>query len=222
MVEHGLTKSHSVDTINVNTPNTRHMILFRVTQLVVTLGLVLSIAGGTSSVSSTGTFTVQTTSKVGVLLYALAYASIAAITIFTIPKLANTVLGEKRLVLAVIIALPFIAVRIAYSILAVFLHDHDFSILNGSVIIMAVMAVLEEFVVVIIYLIVGWMAEKLPATQRGPLTSRPWKGPLNPTQNGGGGKGRGMRQGPIHGLVGMAVAAARDRPHGQDVERGGH
>ena len=203
------------------------MLQFRITQLVISLGLVLSIVGGTNSVSPTGTFTVQTTSKVGVLLYIIAFAILALMAILIIPKFANTQLGEKRLALAVIIALPFILVRIIYSLLAVFLHNQDFSLINGSVTILVVMAVLEEFLVVIIYLVVGWTANALPATQRGPLTKRQWKGPLNPAQNGGGrqsmaGRSGGGRQGPIHTLVGMAVAAASDRAKGQDVERGLH
>jgi hypothetical protein len=189
------------------------MLQFRVTQLVITVGLILSIVGGTNSVSPSGTFTVQTSSKVGVLLYVIGWAIFTLRTIFTIPQFPSHT-GEKRLAIAVIIALPFIAVRIAYSLLAVFLHNHDFSIINGSVTILVVIAVLEEFLVVIIYLIVGWKAEALPANKRGPLTSRQWKGPLNAAQSGG------KRQGPIHTLVDMAVAAASDRTQGDDVERG--
>lgn len=59
--------------------------------------------------------------------------------------------------LAVLVALPLIAVRLIYSILTVFLHNHDFSIIHGSVAIWAVMAVLEEIVVVLVYVTVGLM-----------------------------------------------------------------
>ena len=190
-----------------------HMLQFRGTQLIITIGLILGIVGGTNSVSLSGTFTVQTTSKVGLLLSAVAWAILTLRTIFIIPQLSSHT-GEKRLAIAVIIALPFIAVRISYSLLAVFHHNHDFNLINGSVTIQVVMAVLEEFLVVIIYLIVGWKAEALPADKRGPLTSRQWKGSLNPAQSGG------RRQGPIHTLVGMAVAAKNDRAQGHDVERG--
>jgi len=190
-----------------------HMLQFRITQILIAIGLILSIVGGTNSISPSGTFTVQTTSKAGVLLYVVGWVILTLRTIFTIPQFSSHT-GEKRIAIAVIIALPFIAVRIIYSLLAVFLHNHDFSLINGSVTIWVVMAVLEEFFVVIIYLAVGWKAEALPAHKRGPLTSRQWKGPLNPTQSGG------RRQGPIHTLVGMAVAAKRDHAQGRDVERG--
>jgi hypothetical protein len=219
----------------MNSTNIFHMLQFRLTQLVITVGLILSIVGGTNSVSPSGTFTVQTTSKIGVILYIIAYVFLAIRTITIIPKFSSHT-GEKRLAFAVIIALPFILVRIIYSLLTVFLHNHDFSLINGSVTVFAVMSVLEEFLVVIIYLTVGWTAEALPATQRGPLTSRPWKVASSPAQNGGASQG-GMRQGPIHGLagrsggrrqgpihslVGMAVAAASERTQGHDVERGVH
>lgn len=186
------------------------MLQFRATQLIITIGLILSIVGGTNSISPAGTFTVQTTSKVGLLLSAVAWAILTLRTISIIPQFSSHT-GEKRLAIAVIIALPFIAVRISYSLLVVFLHNHDFSLINGSVTIQVVMAVLEEFLVVIIYLIVGWKVEALPVDSCGPLTSRQWKGSLNPAKSGG------RRQGPIHTLVGMAVAAASDR---HDVERG--
>jgi hypothetical protein len=217
----------------MNSTNVFHMFQFRITQLIINLGLILSIVGGTNSVSPTGTFTAQTTSKVGVLLYVVAYVVLAVRTITIIPQFSSHT-GEKRLVVAVIIALPFILVRIIYSLLAVFLHNHDFSLINGSVTILVVMSVLEEFLAVIVYLAVGWKAEALPATSRGPLTSRQWKGSLKPAQNGGGASKAGMRQGlagrsggglrrgPIHTLVGMTVAAASDRGQDHDVERGVH
>lgn len=205
--------SRCVDSLNSNSTNMFHMLQFRATQLIITLGLILSIVGGTNSVSSSGTFTVQPTSKAGLLLCAVGWVILTLRTIFTIPQFSSQT-SEKHIAIAVIIALPFIAVRIIYSLLAVFLHNHDFSLINGSVAIRVVMAVLEEFFVVVIYLAVGWKAEALPAHKRGPLTSRQWKGPLNPTQSGG------RRQGPIHTLVGMAVAAKRDHAQGRDVERG--
>lgn len=228
--------SRCVDSLNMNTTTAFHMLQFRLTQLIIVLGLILSIVGGTNSISSNGTFTVQTTSKVGVILYIVGYVILALRTITIIPKFSSHS-GEKRLALAVIIALPFILVRIIYSLLAIFLHNHDFRAINGSVTIQVVMSVLEEFFVVIIYLIVGWRAEALPAAERGPLTSRPWKGMLNRGQNKGASqagtgdaslgqrfadRSGGRKQGPIHTLVGMAVAAASKRAEGADVERGVH
>lgn len=85
--------------------------------------------------------------------------------------------GDKRIAVAVILALPFILVRLAYSTLAVFVHNHDFNIINGSVAILVVMAVLEEFVVVFIYLFLGFKLDTMSLDQQGPIVSRPWKEP---------------------------------------------
>ena len=63
--------------------------------------------------------------------------------------------GERRLVLAVAISIPFILVRLIYSAILSFAHNPRFSLIGGSVTINLVMAVLEEFVVIIVCLGVG-------------------------------------------------------------------
>ena len=234
------------------------------------IGLIMSIVGGTSSISSTGVYKVQTTSEVGIGLYCAAYVALVLITGFTISKVSHIQSTDNRLVWAVIIALPLILVRLIYSLLVVFHHSHDFNLISGSVIILACMSVIEEILVVLLYLLVGWMTEAPRKDAHGAITNRPWKGALdagnrqgNPTaatervpviadyQTGGihqtypaanaqqeyqptsagpqyptasagrhnaRGNGRGFRQGPIHGLIGLAVAAAQNNKG--DVERG--
>jgi uncharacterized membrane protein (DUF485 family) len=63
--------------------------------------------------------------------------------------------GERRLVLAVAISVPFILVRLIYSAILSFAHNPRFNLISGSVTINLVMAVLEEFVVIIVCLGVG-------------------------------------------------------------------
>ena len=234
------------------------------------IGLIMSIVGGTSSISSTGVYKVQTTSEVGIGLYCAAYVALVLITGFTISKVSHIQSTDNRLVWAVIIALPLILVRLIYSLLVVFHHSHDFNLISGSVIILACMSVIEEILVVLLYLLVGWMTEAPRKDAHGAITNRPWKGALDsgnrqgtstagtgrgrampghptgdahqaypavnaqqeyqpasagpqypPTSAGrhnDRGNGRGFRQGPIHGLIGLAVAAAQNKK--ADVERG--
>ncbi len=118
----------------------------------------------------------QTTSKAGIILYIVAYVAVALTALLTSSKLSHVGNGEKRLLLAVTLALPFILVRLVYSTLAALTHFHEFNLLTGSVAIFAIMAVAMEFAVVLIYLVTGWMTNAIPATQRGPIMSRPWKG----------------------------------------------
>lgn len=191
-----------------------HVMHFRAVQLVITLGLILSIVGGTSSISSTGAYTTQTTSKAGIVLFIIVYVALVFMTVLTTLNLSSAESGEKRLDFAVILALPFILVRLAYSALAVFSHRHEFKLVGGSVAIMAIMSVLMEFIVVFIYLLVGLKTEPSPVARQGPISSRPWKG-----QVAGAGKGvRLQRQRPIRGLVGLAISAVH--PEGQDAGQG--
>lgn len=159
----------------------------------------------------------QTTSKVGIILYIVAYVALALTALLTSSKLSHAESGEKRLLLAVILALPFILVRLAYSTLAALTHFHDFNLLTGSVAIFAIMAVAMEFAVILIYLVTGWKTNVIPASQRGPIMSRPWKGNLDGAISRPGGR-RGRRYGPIHGLVSAAVAAAQQQPARQSGE----
>ena len=204
----------SVDLINQRSSAYLTTIHFRAIQTLITVGLILSIVGGSSSTSSTGVYKVQTTSKVGIVLFIVAYVALALITVFSTFKLSCAETGEKRLVLAVILALPFILVRLAYSGLAALGHNRDFNLIDGSVVLVVVMSVLMEFAVVFIYLLVGAKTESTPVTQSHPISSRPWKGEHTSIPHAAG----HQRQDPVRGLVGLAVAAAHHAQ--QDAELG--
>ncbi len=150
----------------------------------------------------------------GVALYIVAYIALVVITILTTLHLSSVDIGDKRLDFAVILALPFILVRLAYSALAIFSHHHEFNLISGSVAIQAIMSVLMEFIVVFIYLLVGWKTDASPLARQGPISTRPWKGQLAGAAHGA----RRQRQRPIRGLVGLAMSAVR--PEGQDAGNG--
>ncbi|ORY19753.1 hypothetical protein BCR34DRAFT_471557 [Clohesyomyces aquaticus] len=166
--------SRFTDTINVNSTSpftTKH---FRLTQLLISIGLILSIVGGTrGTVKPDGTIEIATESKAGIGLYIVAYIALAFICLLSIRKVSSVPPTERRVPLAVIAALPFILVRLVYSALSVFIHNHLFNIVNGSVVVLIIMAVAEEFIVVAIYLLLGFCVDSL--TQYGPVASRPWK-----------------------------------------------
>jgi hypothetical protein len=194
---------------------------FRVVQVLITVGLILSIAGGTSSSSSHSSnpsdssqptaFTITTTSKVGIILYIVAYIFITLLTARTVFSLSSSSSDEKRLVLAVGVALPLILIRLTYSILAAFTHNHDFNLFTGSVAIYVVMAVLEQYAVVGIYLLVGLVSPVIPRTQQGPILTRPRKGGNDGGEAGfKGGVSRGReRQGIVGNLVSLGADAMR-------------
>jgi hypothetical protein len=166
----------SVDSINPRAQLHVAVKHFRIVQISITLGLILCIVGGTSATSTSGgAVQVPTTSKVGIILYILAYAAVCFICFLSTTNISYAGSGEKRLALVVVLALPFILVRLVYSALTVFKHDHDFNFINGSVVLLVVMAVMEEIVVVHLYLILGFFVEKQLPGAKGPLVSRPWK-----------------------------------------------
>ncbi|KAF2119624.1 hypothetical protein BDV96DRAFT_540673 [Lophiotrema nucula] len=169
--------SRFVDFINASsshpTLSTKH---FRLIQILITVGLILSIAGGSSnSTNSDGQLKVSTTSRVGIVLYIVAF--VALVLVFFLSVLHSSIIphNERRVPLAVLFALPFILVRLVYSACSVFLHNHLFNIINGSVVVLVVMAVLEEFIVVVVYLILGFFVDKLDKSNQGPIASREWK-----------------------------------------------
>lgn len=215
--------SRCADSVSQTSSGMFSALHFRLLQLLITVGLILCIVGGTSSTSSTGVYQPQTETKVGVVLYMVSFIAIAAIAGITAAKLSNAPSQDKRLIWAVLAALPLIFIRLIYSLLSVYAHNHHFNLITGSVAIYTCMSVLEEMAVVVLYLVIGWKTDALKPADRGPIASRPWKGTLfgggggqSGGQNGGRGGGRGgnggrRRQGPIHALVGAGIAAAQHR-----------
>jgi hypothetical protein len=144
--------------------------------LLITVGLILSIAGGTSiTVQPDGTFKVATTSKAGIALYIVAYVGIILVYLISVPKTSIVPNQERRVPVAIIFALPFVLVRLIYSACSVFLHNHLFNIVNGNVALRVAMAVIEEFIVVAIYIALGFMVTKLDAHAQGAIAGREWK-----------------------------------------------
>jgi hypothetical protein len=168
-------RHRSVDWINSRGNQVFGMKQFRLVQLLITLGLILSIAGGTSGSSSDGTVTVSTTAKVGVILYVIAFAGITFILVISAGHRTAVPIQERRSPVAIAIAWPLIFVRLTYSILAIFLHNSTFSVVGGKVGVRVGLAVVEEWLVVIDYLILGFNLQKLEPEQQGELTNRQWK-----------------------------------------------
>jgi hypothetical protein len=178
--------SRLYDWINARSTSMMGVKQFRLVQLIITLGLILSIAGGASgSTDANGNIKIATTSKVGVILYILGFIAIVLVWLLALSSLSVVPSKERRLSLAVLIALPFVAVRLLYSTLAIFLHDNHFGLIHGSVIIHVCMAVLEEMIVVFIYILLGWTLDKVHPDEQGPIASRPWKGRKNGSQQAG-------------------------------------
>jgi hypothetical protein len=151
-----------VDFINAKTRPTFTELHFRIVKLVLILGVILSIVGGTSiTPSADGSYTLPITSKVGVILYIVGYVAILFILLVSVPRRYVVPGRESYVPIVIFVALPFIAMRLLYSILVVFVHDHLFSVATGSVAVNICMSVVEEFVIVGMYVLLGLWLEKV-------------------------------------------------------------
>ena len=133
--------------------------IFRVVGVLSVVAVILAIVGGTKVFSPGSVEEGRKLTKTGILLFVAAWAIQSLLTLYTWTKLRYIVTEAKFLLYAVTFSIPFILVRLVYSILANFdTSDQTYSLLNGDVAVQGVMSVLMEFIVVILYLGAGLAA----------------------------------------------------------------
>ncbi|KAH3920118.1 hypothetical protein HBH56_000110 [Parastagonospora nodorum] len=168
--------SRFVDFINAKTISTFTIRHFRLLQLLITLGLILSIVGGTSgTIEPGGAVQVAATSKVGIVLYIVAFVVMLFVYSVSIRSTSVIAKQERRIPAAIVFALPLILVRLIYAACAVFLHNHLFNIITGSMAVQVSMAIIEEFLVSAIYVAVGFLVTSVDPSAQGPIAGREWK-----------------------------------------------
>jgi len=121
------------------------------------IALILCIVGGMDEADSKASeiTTGKKYFKIGVVIFLCVYVLLTALVIITMKDVGNAPRGEKRIYFAVLAAIPFLAVRLLWSVLSVFSNNADFSINNGKPLIQLFMATIEEFIVVICYTLAG-------------------------------------------------------------------
>lgn len=135
-----------------------HKSIFRLVQILIITGLVLGVVGGIKAgenVNKTGTFAIGAVGKIGTGLLIGAYAAtlVIAANLFRTVSLANR--KYQRLLWAVVSAAFPLAVRLAYSILATLTDDKRFNFITGNITAWLCLAVIPEFVVILIYITTG-------------------------------------------------------------------
>lgn len=142
------------------TASSRRSRIIQIAQLPTTIALVLCIAGGIDEVDSSASKIAhgRNLTKIGIIIFLVIYLILFALTTITMKDVGNAPRGEKRIYMVVVIALPFIAVRLLWSILSAFTHNSDFSIMSGKPLVQLFMATLEEFIVVVFYTLAGLTA----------------------------------------------------------------
>ena len=125
------------------------------------IALILCIVGGIDEANTTNSSDVSTgrrDTKIGIIIFLIIYLVLLALVIITMKDVGSASRGEKRIYFAVLAALPFLAVRLLWSLLAAFSNNSTFSIEGGKPLVQLFMAILEEFVIVVMYTLAGLTA----------------------------------------------------------------
>lgn len=167
---------YSIDCVNASGKQVLGMVQIRAIQLLIAVAMILGIVGGTSTKPDEhGVITIPTTAKVAVILYLVAFLGIGLAFVLVLPHRTALDARERRIPIVLGLALPLILVRIVYSLIASLAGNKNFSIYHGSIGVRVGMAIAEEFIVVVMYVILGFTLQKLELVNRGELAHREWK-----------------------------------------------
>ncbi|KAE9377671.1 hypothetical protein N431DRAFT_329163 [Stipitochalara longipes BDJ] len=145
----------------VNATSRRSKII-QIAQLPIVIGLILCIVGGTDAVSSNAADASKgpTFTKAGVVIFLVAYILLASLLAITLRDVGEAPSGERRLFWVLVAAIPFLGIRLLWSLIAVFGKDQKFKLVGGDPWINFGMAIVEEFVIVCMYTATGFTLEK--------------------------------------------------------------
>ncbi|KAM7200249.1 hypothetical protein V8F33_003967 [Rhypophila sp. PSN 637] len=128
-------------------------------QVFVIVGMILGIVGGALSGSNlSGGYKIAAETKAGLGLMIAGYGIVVVATVLTAFQVKKAEKGERRLLLAVGVAIPFVLVRVVFSCMAVFGNNSDFSAFGGGTKYanyLLGMAIVMEMVCVVIFEGVG-------------------------------------------------------------------
>jgi chromate transport protein ChrA len=136
--------------------------LFRYPGLLSLIGLGLGIKGGVVASYSSNPFDINAYSKAAIIIFIAVYLVVIAILVLLIMRVSQVKKGERRLLIVVTVCSPFIAARLLYALLSDFAESHLFNSTFGNLTIYLCMAVIEEIIVVIICVAVGFTLDVVP------------------------------------------------------------
>ncbi|KAK1808500.1 hypothetical protein LTR12_017143 [Friedmanniomyces endolithicus] len=141
---------------------------FRLLHLVSLAALVVAIIGGIDRMDSSASTvsTGKTLSETAAMLFLGVYLALAGIALFNVANVRWILANEKLLIRACVIAIPFLAVRIAYSIASAFANAGSvFYFGSVNVYAQAFMQFLPEAIVVVLFIVAGLMTPKMEKHQ---------------------------------------------------------
>lgn len=131
--------------------------IIQIIYLPAAIALILCISGGSDEASTNPSDqkSGKTEIRVGIIMFIFIYIGLFLLTMITARDFNKIPGGERRMFVAIVLSLPFLAVRILYSILSQFSNSKTFSMMNPQIWARILMSVIEECVVVIMFTIVG-------------------------------------------------------------------
>ncbi|CRL26808.1 unnamed protein product [Penicillium camemberti] len=183
------------------------------------IALILAISGGTDQASSniSDHASGKTKTRVAVILFLAIYVAACTLWAITVRDIGLMIPSQNRIFFCVLIALPFIAIRILYSLISDFGDNHQFSLVDGDARIQLVMATLEEFVVVLMYTILGVITPK--SVSNSGMTDSRQQETYHATEDTENGRPHRHANRPPYDGVTYAQAAAQEAYNQQYVRR---
>ncbi|KAJ3556317.1 hypothetical protein NM688_g2095 [Phlebia brevispora] len=148
----------------------RLQLVFRLLHLAANVALILAIVGGVKAGTDTDISDIQngiSLRHAGVILFVIVFVFIALITGYLWANKSRVLMQRRKLLLAVTSTLPFLAVRVIYTVCSAFAPTGipgvtsgnaslaSFNSLTGSFVIYLIMSVLMELIAVGIYVTAG-------------------------------------------------------------------
>ncbi|MCJ1287234.1 hypothetical protein MMC26_006582 [Xylographa opegraphella] len=145
--------------------------IFRLLAVVPLVALILAIVGGSDEASTSDPSKVSSglsLVRAALVIFMVVFLVLAAITLATFLRLRSVSAGEERILYALALSIPFIFVRLIYSLIVDFAGNSRFNLITGDVVIQGCMASLMEYVVVILYLSAGLVAPRIAKSHAQP------------------------------------------------------
>ena len=131
--------------------------------LPILLSLILAIIGGTD-LESKDADTQKTAThllKAAGVLFLLCLIGLALLVLLTAPSIRNLPSGESKVLVAVVLSLPLLAVKTIYGLLCDFENDSTFSVFGASPWVWLGMAVIEEMLIAALFTFIGFVVPNI-------------------------------------------------------------
>ena len=142
--------------------------VFRLVFLPIIAAIVLA-AYGSSQLFATSSSDMSSGRKMiqaAILIFLVVFLIEVALAFFVLVNIRSVLPGERRILIAVVCSIPFILVRLVYALLCYFLtNSSTFNSTTGNVVVQGFMSVLEEYIVVALYLAAGILAPHMEQSQ---------------------------------------------------------